>query len=141
MRTHARAALAQTLLAHGALEVERGFAPLELPPNFGKAANRASRERLRVFSSGEPTDALIEAEAAYAARAALGRLEISDARIDVALADALLGTGQPERAAEVFAEGRRRLEEVTARWDDASLRASYLEGVATHRRIVEATSG
>ena len=36
----------------GALEVERGFAPLELPPNFGKAANRASRERLRVFSSG-----------------------------------------------------------------------------------------
>jgi len=38
------------------LEVERGFAPLELPPSFGKAANRASRERLRDHSSGEQPD-------------------------------------------------------------------------------------
>ncbi len=86
---------------------------------------------------GDPAGALTHADRAMALRDEIGTMEEDEAEVFLALAEALLAMGEPERAREIIARGASRLQFLAGRIADANWRAHFLVEVPVNRRIME----
>ena len=85
-------------------------------------------------AAGEAAAAREAASEAMALLEKLGGLEEGDGLIRLMDAETRLATGDREGAARAVAEASRRMHERAAKISDATLRASFLDGVPEHAR-------
>ncbi|MCB9597013.1 MAG: protein kinase [Sandaracinaceae bacterium] len=124
-----RGELAEALpLAEQALEASSEH------PHIHVHARAVYAEVLR--RAGRLDEAFAQAERAFAEREPLGHLESGDARVDRVWAEVLIATGREAEAAAVAASARARLLERAAAMDDERLRATFLENIEDHARLL-----
>ncbi|MBE7484920.1 MAG: protein kinase [Polyangiaceae bacterium] len=122
--------------AEGAVaEAERAVAMLAHVPPTRIHAMAVLAVALR--AAGRLEDSLEMARSANAALNEVGSIADGEALVRLALADALIATGDEDAARDVARRAVARLRERAAAIGDPAVRASFLESVTAHRRLAE----